>query len=116
MDKQNYKPSYLTRVTCKLLEKPEAFSREGDSDLNSIALRAENFAIIWQEIKDIRDKIHSGDYDRNTYAKELKSRKKALLALVQGANEDEVTKIVAGDYPIFFDGMKFKPIPNYYNN
>ncbi len=115
MERQKYKPSYLTRITCKQLESEHAFRREGEVDDANVHERAEHFAILWREIKKIRDGIRAGTLDRNREAKALKYKKKALLALSQGADSSEVARILAGDLSNF-NGMKFNPTLNYMNN
>lgn len=107
MIKQRRKASYVTRVTCRMLEKPTAFLRDGEQEGTNIYHRAEMFALIWNEVKDIRDRIHDGSLSRKKEAKSLKFRKKALLALVQGAERFEVDKILDGAN--LFDGVKFLP-------
>ena len=47
---------------------------------------------------------------RGSYTVDIKHRKKALLALVQGANEDEVERILSGEN--LFKGVKFSPSVN----
>ena len=107
MIRQSRKASYVTRVTCKLLERPEAFLRQGESPDTNIFPRAEMFALIWREIKGIRQQIDDGVLSRRDESGEIKHRKKALLALVQGANEDEIEKILDGEN--LFNGVKFIP-------
>lgn len=101
------KASYVTRVTCKLLDKSTAFLREGETEDADIFHRAEMFAFLWREVKDMRRKINNGSLCRNEAAKPLKYRKKAMLALVQGAEEFEVEKILAGEN--LFRGVVFTP-------
>ena len=110
MAKKRIKASYTTRVTCKLLERDDAFLRLGEACDKNVFTRAKRFAVLWREVKNIRHKVREGFLDRNKEVKNLKSRKKAMLALVQGAYDYEVDAILNGNFKLI-SGVKFAPSP-----